>query len=231
MSPHYSAKRGGNQVNLRLRLLASAPPPLTPAVARDTVLLMSAAIDQAGKIWTEADLQALPDNGCLHEVVEGELVMSPKNNFQHEQICERLNFALESFNRAHRLGAVFGSSMGFWMKSRNCRAPDVSFVLKERLIRLGFKPDAKTFFPGAPDLAVEVLSPGNTRAEIDVRLCEFFESGAQIAWIVHPEEQTAAIYHSPADRLILGPNQSLDGERLLPGFSCPLADLFRGWDW
>jgi Uma2 family endonuclease len=192
---------------------------------------MSAVIEQAGKLWTEAEIQALPDNGCLHEVVAGQLVMSPKNNFQHEQICERLNFALESFNRAHRLGAVFGSSMGFWMKNRNCRAPDVSFVSKERLIRLGFKPDAKSFFPGAPDLAAEVLSPGNTHAEIDERLRDFFDSGSQVAWIVHPDKQLAEVCHSLADRRILGVGGSLDGEHLLPGFSYPVSDLFRGWDW
>ncbi len=156
---------------------------------------------------------------------------SPKNNFQHEQICERLNFALESFNRAHRLGAVFGSSLGFWMKNRNCRAPDVSFVLKERLLRLGFRPDAKTFFPGAPDLAVEVLSPGNTRVETDERLRDFFSSGTQIAWIVHPDEQFVEVCHSPTDRQILGSGGLLAGEHLLPGFSCPVADLFKGWEW
>ena len=119
---------------------------------------MSAASEKAGKAWTEAELQAMPDEGYIHEIVKGQLVMSPKNNFQHEQICEPLNFALESFNRQHRLGAVFGSSMGFWMKTANCRAPDVSFVPKERLLRVGFKPDTKSFFPGAPDLAIEVLS-------------------------------------------------------------------------
>jgi Uma2 family endonuclease len=192
---------------------------------------MSAVIEQAAAIWTEAEIQALPDDGYLHEVVNGELVMSPKNTFQHEQICGRLYFALESFNRMHRLGAVSGSSMGFWMKNRNCRAPDVSFVPKERLLRLGFKPDAKFFFPGAPDLAVEVLSPSNTRAEIDERLRDFFGSGAQIAWVVHPEEQFVELCHSLTDRQVLGSGESLVGEHLLPGFSIPVADLFKGWEW
>jgi len=192
---------------------------------------MSAVIETAEKIWTEAELQALPDDGYLHELVGGELVMSPKNNLQHERICGRLYFALETFNRAHRLGAVFGSSLGFWMKNRNCRAPDVSFVLKERLIRLGFQPDAKAFFPGAPDLAVAVLSPSNTRAELDDRLRDFFASGTQIAWIVHPEEPFVEVCHSLTDRRILGPGGLLEGEHLLPGFSCAVAEIFQGWEW
>jgi len=192
---------------------------------------MSAVSEKAGKTWTEAELQAMPDEAYTHEIVNGQLVMSPKNNFQHEQICERLNFALESFNRLHRLGAVFGSSMGFWMENRNCRAPDVSFVPKERLLRVGFKPDTKSFFPGAPDLAVEVLSPGNTRAEMDERLADFFTSGARLVWIVHPDERFVEVCHSLTDRRIVGPAGCLDGEDLLPGFRVPVSELFKDWEW
>jgi Uma2 family endonuclease len=193
--------------------------------------LMSALIPDRARIWTEAELQSLPDEGYIHEVVHGELVMSPKNNFQHEHICERINFALESFNRSHRLGAVFGSSMGFWMANRNCRAPDVSFVTKERLLRVGFKPDTKSFFPGAPDLAVEVMSPGNTRADMDGRLADFFGSGSKLVWIVHPDEQFVEVCHGRSDRRIVGPAGFLEGEDILPGFRLAVSDLFRGWDW
>lgn len=192
---------------------------------------MSAVGERAGKTWTEADLQAMPDEGYTHEIVNGQLVMSPKNNFQHECICQRLNFALDSFNQARRLGAVFGSSIGFWMENRNCRAPDVSFVLKERLLRVGFKPDTRSFFPGAPDLAVEVLSPGNTRAELDERLADFFGSGARLVWIVHPDEQFVEVCRSLTDRRIVGPSGFLDGEELLPGFRLAVSDLFKDWEW
>jgi Uma2 family endonuclease len=192
---------------------------------------MSAVSQKAARIWTEVELQAVPDEGYIHEVVNGELVMSPKNNFQHEQICERINFALESFNRLHRLGAVFGSSMGFWMENRNCRAPDVSFVPKERLLSVGFRPDTKSFFPGAPDLAVEVMSPGNTRAEMDQRLADFFSSGALLVWIVHPDQQFVEVCRSRTDRRIVGPAGYLEGEDLLPGFRLRVSDLFQGWDW
>jgi len=192
---------------------------------------MNAAVDHAGKIWTETELQALPDDGYLHEVVGGELIMSPKNNWFHGRICIRLAFALESFNRTHRLGTVLDSSTGFWMFNRNCRAPDVSFVPKTRLVSLGFKPNEKRFFPGAPDLAVEVLSENNTRAEIDARLKDFFGSGTRIAWVVDPELQHVEVCHSPASRQLVGSGGFLDGEQLLPGFSYPIAALFKEWDW
>jgi Uma2 family endonuclease len=74
---------------------------------------MSVGIETRKRVWTEEEIQSLPEDGCLHEVVDGELIVSPKNNFQHEQICMRLAFNLESFNRKHKLGVVLGSSAGF----------------------------------------------------------------------------------------------------------------------
>ena len=190
-----------------------------------------ATVNAPKKVWTEAELEALPDDGYTHEVVNGELVMSPKNNFQHENICADLLVAMRTFAQAHRLGAVLGSSAGFWMRDRNCRAPDISFITKARLISLGFTPSTKKFFPGAPDLAVEVLAPSNTRVEIDERLKDFFASGTQIAWIINPKDESAEICHSLDERKLLGSGADLDGEHLLPGFRYPIADLFKEWDW
>ena len=192
---------------------------------------MSSGADVARKIWTEAELQSLPEDGYLHEIVNGELVMSPKNNFFHGRICTRLLVALENFNRSHRLGIVLDSSTGFWMYNRNCRAPGVSFVSKARLESLGFGPTERRFFPGAPDLAAEVLSLNNTRAEIDERLRDFFGSGTQIAWVIDPEQECAEICHAPDQRQLIGPGGFLDGENLLPGFCYPIMDLFKDWDW
>ena len=182
-------------------------------------------------LWTEAELESLPEEGFNHEVVNGELVMSPKNNPHHGDICAELLVAFRTFAQARRLGAVWDSSTGFWMFNRNCRAPDISFTSKERLISLGFKRSSKKFFPGAPDLAVEVPSPNNTRAEIAERLKDFFESGTRIAWIISPEDESVEVCHSLTARKLLGGGGFLEGEHLLPGFRYPIADLFKEWDW
>ncbi len=192
---------------------------------------MTAAAQIAKKIWTEAELQALPEDGYLREVVNGELIMSPKNDFYHGRICTRLSFVLEAFNRARRLGILLDSSTGFWMRNRNCRAPDISFVTKERLARLKFGPSTRKFFPGAPDLAVEILSPGNTRAEIDDRLKDFFASGTQLAWVINLDAECVEVCHSPEKRELLGAGAELEGGHLLPGFRYSIADLFKEWDW
>src|SRR3954471_2450801 len=96
--------------------------------------------------WTEAELTALPEDGYLHEVVNGLLVVSPKNDFFHGDICSELLTVLRTFVRAKQLGAVLDSSTGFWMKNQNCRAPDISFVSKERLLAIGFKRSTRRFF-------------------------------------------------------------------------------------
>jgi Uma2 family endonuclease len=183
------------------------------------------------RVWTEAELQALPEDGYLHEVVDGEMVMSPKNDSYHGDICAELLTALRTHAKKHKLGAVWDSSTGFWMQSRNCRAPDISFVTKERLVRMGFKRSTRKFFPAAPDLAVEVLSPNNTRAEIDERLKDYFGSGTQIAWVINPDSESVEVCHALDQRQLLGVGADLAAEHLLPGFRFPIADLFKEWDW
>ncbi len=192
---------------------------------------MSAVIEQPTGTWTEARIMALPDDGMNHEIVAGELIMSPKNNFEHEQICARLLFALETFNRRHQSGAVIGSNLGYWMSNQNCRAPDVSFIRRERLARLGFRPGTRTFFPEAPDLAVEVLSPTNTPAEIAERLADFFASGTALAWIIDPGSKSVTVYHAPNVFELVRTDGVLTGDDLLPGFRHPVADLFADWAW
>jgi len=183
----------------------------------------------APKAWTEAELEALPEDGYLHEIVNGELVMSPKNNWQHGEICARLLTAMKAFADLHRLGAVWDSSTGFWMQSRNCRAPDISFVSKGRL--KGLRRSSPAFFQGAPDLAVEVLSPSTSRRELDERLKDFFASGTRLAWVIDPARELVEICQSPTDRRLLGPGGHLDGGDLLPAFTYAVADLFKDWAW
>ena len=192
---------------------------------------MNVTVEHPRKVWTEGELQSLPDDGYIHEVVDGELIMSPKNNFQHEEIGAELLTAMRTYAKAHKLGAVLGSSFGCWMQNRNCRAPDISFIPKARLLSLGFTPSTRKFLPCAPDLTVEILSPSIRRSEINDRLKDFFASGTQIRWIINPDDECVEICHSPVDRKLLGSGAILDGEHLLPGFQFPLADLFKGWDW
>jgi Uma2 family endonuclease len=193
--------------------------------------MIATATKARKRTWTETQLQALPEEGYNHEVVSGRLIINPKNNFFHGFISARLSSALLTFVEARRLGAVLDSSIGFWMKNRNCRAPDISFITRARIEALGFRPSSPRFFPGAPDLVVEVLSPDNTRREMEKRLKDFFESGTRLAWIVSPKARRVEVFHSPAKGEWVGSEGFLDGEDLLPGFRHPIANLFKEWDW
>jgi Uma2 family endonuclease len=192
---------------------------------------MRSTVEMPKKVWTQAEMQALPEQGFNHEVVDGELVMSPKNDFFHGFISARLSAALLSFVQAKRLGAVLDSSTGFWMKNHNCRAPDISFISRARLEALGFRPSSRLFFPGAPDLAVEVLSPNNTRNEIDERLSDFFASGSRLVWIIDPQNQRVEVCRSLTDRRFIDSGSFLEGENILTGFRYPISNLFKEWDW
>lgn len=78
---------------------------------------------------------------------------------------------------------------------------------------------------------MEVPSPNNTRAEIDERLRDFFGSGAQLVWIIDPENESVEICRAYDQRRLVGPGGELEGEHLLPGFRYAVADLFKEWDW
>ncbi len=179
------------------------------------------------KVWTEAELMALPDDGRKYELVEGEIVVS-NAGIEHEFIGAGLINSLFSFVRKHKLGIVCGSSAGYWMKSGNLRSPDVSFIAKERLQGLKYAP--KKFFQRAPDLVVEILSPSDAVDGLHEKIVEYFESGARLIWVLNPEEQTILVYHSPQPDLLLRTGDSISGEDVIPGFSMPLSELFAELD-
>lgn len=179
------------------------------------------------KEWTEESLMSLPDNGNKYEIVKGKLKMNPAG-FEHESIGARLISALEKFVRENKLGIVCGSSAGYWMKSGNFRSPDVSFVGKERL--KGFKRPPKGFFKGAPDLAVEILSPSDTVEGLHEKIVEYFNNGSHLVWVINPEEQIVLIYHTQQPEKLLRKEDNLYGEDIVPGFSLSVSDLFAELD-
>jgi len=176
------------------------------------------------KEWTDEALMALPRDGRKYELLGGDLVVSP-TGFQHGCISSRLLAALLAFVIEHRLGVVVDSSTGFRLKNGDCLSPDVSFVGKERL--RGRKETPSKFFQGAPDLAVEVLSPGESRRRLRQKLAQYFADGTRLAWVVNPKERTVSVYDSPDHPNILHEDERLDGGPLLPGFSFALKELFE----
>jgi Uma2 family endonuclease len=177
------------------------------------------------KVWTDEEFMALADDGNRYEIVDGELINLGNSGMEHGNIGIFLGGLIEIFVRQHNLGVTCDSSTAFKMKGDNKRSPDISFVRKERLI--GLKRLPKGFFNGAPDLVVEIISPGNTFDEIHNKIEEYFESGTRLLWVIHPDERYVLVYHSPQpDRLLRG-DDILDGEDLILNFKVPVNELFR----
>ncbi len=177
------------------------------------------------KVWTDAEFMEINRDGRF-ELVNGELIDMGNSGAKHGYVAIILSAALFNCISKQKLGAMFDSSTAFKMKNGNKRSPDISFVGKERLQGLDDLPDG--FLDGAPDLAVEILSPGNTVQEIHEKLVEYFENGTRLAWVLHPKEHYILVYRSAQQpECLLKSIDSLDGEEIVPGFTLPVADLFQ----
>ncbi len=178
------------------------------------------------KTWTDEAFMALPDDGHHYEIVNGELSDMGNSGALHGYVAIVLSSALFAVVLPKKLGALFDSSTAFKMKNGNKLSPDISFFAKERLQGLEEIPTG--FLEGAPDLAIEVLSPTNTIEEIDTKIGDYFENDARLIRVIHPIHHYVLVYRSAQepDRLLKAID-SLDGEDVVPGFTFPVANLFQ----
>ena len=125
----------------------------------------------------------------------------------------------------NRLGKFFLAETGFLLgrDPDTVRAPDISFIRKDHLPS-PLPEDA--YWPGAPDLAVEIVSPGDTFRELDEKVQAWLDAGAKLVWVVNPKWRSVSVYRSAADIKILTENDQLTGEDVLPGFTCRVGDIF-----
>src|SRR3712207_5653401 len=160
-------------------------------------------------------------NQCRFELVRGELRTMSLAKPLHGVVCARLAFKLGGFVEEHDLGETFGAETGFLLERDpdTVLGPDVAFVSHERLAAVE---TFEKYFPFAPDLAVEVLSPGNTVREINEKIATYFVAGAQAVWVFNPKKKTAAVYNSPTDFHVLNETDALEGGDVLPGFRLEL---------
>jgi Uma2 family endonuclease len=195
--------------------MQTIPPNLSPAIA--------------SKAWTDEAFMALPDDGHHYEIINGELIDMGNSGALHGYVCSLALAALAGYILPKKLGVILDSSTAFNMKNGNKRSPDIAFFAKERLQGMTVLPSG--YLEGAPDLAVEVLSPGNTVEEIDDKLTEYFENGSRLVWVINPIQHYVLVYRSAQepDRLLKSMD-SLDGEEVIPDFTLAVADLFQKLD-
>jgi Uma2 family endonuclease len=170
----------------------------------------------------EFDRLAEPDE-LSYELDEGELVVMTKPRPLHNKIAERLFRALDRYLESHPVGEVFIFEYLFVLGPTTKRAPDVSFLRSERANKI----DPNADIPGAPDLAVEVLSPNDTASAIRRKIRQYFAAGAQCVWIVYPETREVEVWRQPSQpQKVLQEADVLEDPDLLPGFALRVGALF-----
>jgi Uma2 family endonuclease len=159
-----------------------------------------------------------------HELVRGELVRVTPVGGRHGHVATKFAARLLGHVEQHRLGAVMVEAGYILTRSPDTvRAPDISFLAASRIPPEGL-PDG--FITGAPDLAIEVVSPDDTATEIDAKVQEYLRAGTRLVAVVQPRTRTLTTYRPDGTARVLQAAERFDGVDVVPGFSLPLEDLF-----
>ena len=177
------------------------------------------------KLLTAEEFEQLPDDGKRYELIDGELrQMAPTVNW-HGEVESKLVVRVGSHVEAHRLGIV-SCGETLYIVRRNpdrVRAADIAFIRQERVPPLEARQHVMEVIP---DLVVEILSKHDTVAEIHDKIEDWLNAGVQMLWIVDPFRRTVTIYQPGCDPTILGEHGFLEGDPVVAGFRCPMADIF-----
>lgn len=184
-----------------------------------------AEVRASARAMTADELFAMPRDGLRHELVRGELRTMTPSGSRHGGITGRVTMILGRHVEAHALGEVLGAETGFRLAADpdTVRAPDVAFVRRERVPPEGLP---ERFWPGAPDLAVEVLSPSDTSYEVEEKVDEWLRAGARSVWVLNPRRRTVTVHRPGEQPLTLAEADTLHGGDAVSQFSCLIATLF-----
>lgn len=176
---------------------------------------------------TAEDLLRLPDDSFRYELVKGELIKMAPAGDEHGDLAMEVGGHIWQHVKTHKLGKVYAAETGFQISSNpdTVRAPDVAFVSQQRIDEVG---PVRGYRPGAPDLAIEVISPNDTYTEVQDKVLTWLEAGARMVVVLNPRRRTVTVYRSRTDIIVLTEEDMLDGQDVVPGWTLPIKDLFPG---
>lgn len=181
----------------------------------------------ATQLMTAEELLRLPRGKFRYELADGELHrMSPAGHV-HGKVAARFTAKLFPFVEEHELGEVYAAETGFLL-ARNpdsVRAPDAAFVAARRLAEQ--PPASEGFFPGPPDLAVEVISPSESYGDVEAKVRLWLSAGTLAVVVLDPRRASATVYRPDGEVVFLSAEDTLTLNELIPGWSLRLADVFR----
>ncbi len=176
----------------------------------------------AERRWTLEAFVALPEEDeHFLELVEGRIVREPRPQRPHGNVVARLCRILLDYGDAH--GGMATADVGFILRRDppTVRGPDVAYLREDR----GYG-EPTGWYEGAPDLAVEVISPSNAAMEIQQKVGEYFDAGARQVWVVYPRTRTVVVHPSASEARLLREGDRIDGGEAFPGLSVPVLDVF-----
>ena len=175
------------------------------------------------KLMTAEELFKMPDDGWRYELVRGELrKMAPPGQFHGEYIVNT-TIPLGVYVKANNLGKVYAAETGYRLAPDHVLAPDVSFVSRERLEAIGEGPG---YWPAAPDLVVEVLSPSDRLTRVNEKVRDWLDAGTRMVIVVNPRRRDATVHRPNQEPITLTEEDTLDGEDVVPGWTMPVEDIF-----
>jgi Uma2 family endonuclease len=178
------------------------------------------------RIYTADDLERLPDDGWRYELVQGELRKMAPAGHDHGRIVGTFSIELGRYIRDHKLGAVYGAETGFVLTHNpdTVRAPDMAFVAQERVNT----PTSKEgYWPGAPDLAVEVISPGDSYAEVEENVADWLNAGTRMVMVINPRTRWVTVYRTGNSAQVYKEDDMLDAGDVVPGWTIPVREIFE----
>jgi len=177
------------------------------------------------KLTTADELLVMPDDGYRYELIEGELIRMSPAGAQHGMVAVRITAPLAMHVKANELGEVYAAETGFKLQSDpdTVRAPDVAFVSQNRVDEAGL---VKGYWIGAPDFAVEVLSPDDSMQMTDEKAKHWLSAGAKLVWVVNPKRRSVTVYRSLIEIFEVAEDGILDGGDVIPGFQLAVTDIF-----
>jgi len=181
----------------------------------------------ATKPVTVEEYELLPDptDGTRLELLKGEIVAVSRPNWEHGEIAGNVYSIIKGYLRKKQVGRVSVESGVITERAPDTlRGPDVSFMSKERM---PLDERMNHYASVTPDLCVEVLSPSNTRAELNEKMAEYFSTGARMIWLIDPDERSVTIYEQPDEGRVYKGRSVISGGSVLPGFTCTVAELFE----
>ena len=167
-----------------------------------------------------------PNDGLRRELVRGEVRTTAPAGSAHGRISINLAWSLADHVKSQDLGVVFAAETGFKISSDpdTVRAPAAAFVRRERIEAVG---ETEGYWPGAPDLVVEVVSPNDRFAEVEETVADWLAAGTRVVLIANPRGKTMTVRHSEREAPILSEGETIGGGEAVPGWTLPVADVYR----